>query len=96
MLRDGTPVAVWPSEAALVADVAAGPLLRERLPRWDAWDLGDRGQLLHAVRVFLERCPNCDGELALAEETVESCCRTAEVVTLTCRACDTPVLEVAV
>ncbi|WP_458208433.1 hypothetical protein [Haladaptatus sp. NG-SE-30] len=96
VLRDDTPVAIWPSEAALVADVAASPLLRERVPRWETKNLGVRGQLLHWVRLFLERCPSCDGDLAVAEETVKSCCRTAEVVTLNCEACDSPVLEVEV
>lgn len=96
VLRDDTPVATWPSEAALIADLAAAPLLRNRLQKAENTNLSARGQLLHAIRVFLERCPTCDGTLALSEETVESCCKTAEVATLTCRACDAIVLEVDV
>lgn len=96
VLRDGAPVATWPSEAALVGDLAAAPVLRERLPRWGELDLVARGRLLHAVRLFLERCPSCDGALAFSEGAVESCCRTAEVVTLACEACDALVLEVEV
>lgn len=94
VLDDDATVGMWPSEAALVADVAAVPVLRERIPGWDERDPPVRGRLLHSLRVFLEGCPICGGELSLAEETLESCCRSAEVVTLTCRSCDAPILEV--
>lgn len=96
VFRDDTLVAMWPSEAALVADVAVVPLLRERLVEWENTDVGVRGQLLHAVRVFLERCPACGGDLVLSEETMESCCRTAEVATLSCTDCESRLLEVEV
>lgn len=95
-LWDDTPVAMWTSEAALIADAAAAPLLQERLSEWERMDLGVRGQLLHGVRVFLERCPSCGGDLALSDETVESCCRTAEVATLACSDCEARLLEVEV
>jgi hypothetical protein len=94
VFQDDTPIAMWASEAALIADVAAAPLLRERLPEWESMDLGVRGQLLYGVRIFRERCPSCDGDLALSEGTVESCCRSAEVVELTCTSCDARLLEV--
>lgn len=93
---DDTPVAMWTSEAALVADLAAAPLLQDRVSEWRHGDLGVRGQLLHGVRVFLERCPTCGGDLALSEETRESCCRTAEVATLTCNDCGGRLLEVEI
>lgn len=94
--RDDTPVAVWTSEAALIADAAAVPLLQERLSDWKHMNLGVRGQFLHGVRVFLKRCPSCGGDLALSDETVESCCRTVEVATLTCSGCEARLLEVEV
>lgn len=93
---DDAPVAMWTSEAALIADAAAAPLLQERLSEWEHLDLAVRGQLLHGVRVFLERCPGCGGDLALSDETVESCCRTAEVATLVCSDCEARLLEVEV
>lgn len=96
VFQDDTPIAMWTSEAALIADVAAVPLLRERLPEWESADLGVRGQLLHGVRVFSERCPTCGGDLALSEKTVESCCRTAEVATLSCKSCEARLLEVEI
>ena len=62
-LRD-TEIGEWPSESAFLADLALRPTLEEWLPLWD--DLGDasRGELLARLRVFLEQCPVCDGELA--------------------------------
>lgn len=96
VFRNDVLVATWPSEAALLADVAAAPLLRERLPEWADANLAVRGQLLQGVRVFLDRCPVCGGDLALSEETVESCCRSTEVATLACTDCEARLLEVEV
>lgn len=93
---DGTPVARWESEAALVADVSAAELLRRRYPEWDDTELTTQGQLLHALRVFLDRCPVCESPVAFSERTVESCCQTAEVVALGCEECNARLLEVQV
>jgi hypothetical protein len=92
--EDDVEVARWPSRAALLADLAAIPILRERASDWD--DLGrvEQGQLLAGLRVFLDSCPDCDGPLSFGQETVESCCRTAEVITYDCDDCGARVMEV--
>ena len=94
--HDGDSIALWPSEAALIADLAAAAILHDRLPGWTDIGVPRRGQLLHSVRLFGERCPACDGDLTFSEETVRSCCTTGEVVTLACGACGATVLEVGV
>jgi hypothetical protein len=91
---DGQPVARWESRAALLADMAAMPELSQRTVGWDDMDLQVRGRLLNGVRVFAERCPACDGELAFSQETVESCCRSIDVVALGCDDCGARLLEV--
>ena len=97
MVRDGgQPVARWESRAALLADAAAYPWLADRVDAWDDLDLRDRGQLLNGARVFLERCPACDGPVAFSEDTVESCCREIDVVALSCSDCESLLLEVEV
>jgi rRNA maturation protein Nop10 len=44
--------------------------------------------------VFLESCPACGGDPELGEETVESCCRQAEVYTYSCPDCGARLLEI--
>ncbi|SEO97240.1 hypothetical protein SAMN04487948_10981 [Halogranum amylolyticum] len=87
-------VARWPSTAALVADVAAIPLLRDRASNWDDLSRAEQGQLLSGLRLFVERCPDCGGELLFSEDHVESCCRTVDVVTYDCDACAARVMEI--
>jgi hypothetical protein len=90
----GQAVARWESFGALLADMAAYGPLAERVPDWEDYDRQARGSLLNGARVFLEQCPACDGPVGFEEETVESCCRSMDVVALSCEACDARLLEV--
>jgi hypothetical protein len=73
----------WPSEAALIADVAGARALADRHPDWAAMDPVAKGRVLNGLRVFLETCP--DGSAAqFREDTVESCCSSYDVVTVEC------------
>jgi hypothetical protein len=83
----------WESRAAFAADLAAADVLADRYDGWDALDVADRGRLLYGLRVFLERCPSCGGPVAPARETVESCCRSREVVAVACRDCGARLVE---
>ncbi|OVE84583.1 hypothetical protein [Natronolimnobius baerhuensis] len=60
-------VGCWPSNAALLADLAAASVLETRGETWHGFDEDERGRILTALRVFLERCPNCDGEILETE-----------------------------
>jgi hypothetical protein len=91
---DGTRVGQWESRAALVADLAAGRELPAWLPEWDRFPTQVRSQLLGGLRIFLETCPDCDGPVVAGRETVESCCRSYEVVAASCDKCGSRLLEV--
>lgn len=94
VITDGEyPVADWPSRPALVADLAAAPLLAERDPDWPTDDREAQGRLLYGLRVFLESCPACGAEPVLGEETVESCCSSQHVYTYECPGCGERLLE---
>mgnify|MGYP000011756089 CR=1 FL=1 len=93
---NGTRIAHWESEAALIADVAAAAVFRERLDRWDDYSFEAQVELVGGLRLFLERCPDCDGPIAFGEETVESCCRSVDVVAMTCADCDSRLFEAEV
>jgi hypothetical protein len=76
-------VGQWPSEAALVADVAGARALADRHPEWSDFSAVAKGRVLNGLRVFLQTCP--DGSRAeFREDTVESCCSSYDVVTVEC------------
>jgi hypothetical protein len=89
----GAPLATWPSEGALVADLAADEVLVSRAPEWETLAPEQRFGLLAGLRSFLETCPLCDAPTELGEQTVQSCCRSWEVLSVHCTACDTDLLE---
>ena len=70
--------------AALLADSAAATLLAGRDSEWESRLPAERGQLLAGLRLFLDTCPVCGGPLAFGKETVESCCRSVDVVAVDC------------
>lgn len=90
---DGLHAADWPSRAALLADLGAVRVLRERDADWEARERTEQGRILAGLRVFAESCPACGGTPELGEETVESCCRRAEVITYGCPDCGARLLE---
>lgn len=90
---DGRQVGQWNSEAALVADIAGARALDGRLDGWADIDLERRGTTLAALRLFLERCPTCDGAVEMEETTAdpaagEACCFEKTVVRVRCERCD--------
>ncbi|WP_276302255.1 hypothetical protein [Halorussus lipolyticus] len=91
---DGGRLGQWESRAALVADLAAAKLLEERYDDWDALTVTNQSRVLSGLRIFLESCPDCGGDITMEQETVESCCRTMDVVAVSCADCDSRILEV--
>ncbi|MEF8756602.1 MAG: hypothetical protein V5A23_01895 [Halobacteriales archaeon] len=99
--EEGRPVAYegddrrhsWPSEAAMVADLAAHRVLSDRDGGWDGVSATQKLNILRALRGFLETCPVCGGEVVMTEETVASCCRDWEVVAVRCRDCEAHFVE---
>lgn len=88
-----TTLAKWESDAAFVADAAADAVLREWSADWADLAVDTRLELVGALRLWLDRCPSCTGAVSLDEETVESCCRSIDVVAATCDDCEIRVFE---
>lgn len=94
---DGSASVRWASVAALVADVAAGPLLDERCDDWTTFDRGRRQSVLAGLRLCLDRCPACDGTLTVTEREVDPCCqRPHRVAESVCDDCGAVVADAAV
>lgn len=91
--HDGRQIGKWESGAALIADVTAAGELAERYDRWGELGPFDRSRLLRGLRIFVEQCPECDGPISLDQDTVESCCRSFDVVAVTCEACGSRLFE---
>lgn len=90
---DGDRVGQWESEAALVADVAADRALAALSPGWSEVDVVNRSRILESLRMFLDTCPACSGQARMGQETVESCCRSLDVVAVTCQDCGSRLFE---
>lgn len=83
----------WPSEDALVFDVATDEALREVTDDWDEVPPKQRFRIVQSLRSFQDSCLFCDGSLVFSDNTVQSCCSERRVLTLHCDACDRRFLE---
>lgn len=90
---DGDRIGTWPSEAALVADLAVTAVLAEYCPEWTALEEELQGRIVTALRAFLKDCPDCGGEVEGSEKTVESCCSTHTSRSVKCTECDQALLR---
>jgi len=88
--RSDQTVGEWPSEAALIADVAAFVALSEQLPGWEKLDGVIRDELIARLRVFLESCPSCGGDLE--DESSEVLADEVAVPELSCVRCGAALL----
>lgn len=87
----GDWVGQWPSRPALVADLSTELALSGR--GWAGIERTERADLAARVRALAERCPVCDSPTRVSEDTVESCCGSAEVVAVTCPGCSARLAE---
>ena len=87
------PAGRWESRQAFLADLAAAGVLEERWDGWSRLPTARRSELLGSLRLFLETCPSCDGNVGLGTTVVESCCRRYDVLAATCDACDARLFE---
>ncbi|WP_080510203.1 hypothetical protein [Halorubrum distributum] len=74
----------WPSQGALLADVGATRVLDSWSTQWSTLAPAQRGQILNGLRLFLKQCPGESGSVSMDQETVESCCSSHEVITVSC------------
>ena len=90
---DDENIGHWESRAAFRADVAADRVLTANRGDWTTLALADRSAVLGALRLFVEECPSCTGEVGLEERVVESCCSSYDAVAGRCAGCDARLFE---
>lgn len=90
---DEEKVGTWLSYEALVADVAAQHVLRERITDWDDAPVDERSGIIRALRVYLDRCPSCKCPVELSKESRKSCCRSREYLVSECDDCGARLFE---
>lgn len=91
--RDQQVIGQWPSRAALIADIGASRVLESWDTHWTEYEPAEKGELLNGLRLFLDVCPTTGGEIAISEETVESCCSSHEVIAAVCEETDERIFE---
>lgn len=92
-IKVGRRIRKWPADGALVADLAANEAFGELTDRWSDVPLEQRIDTLELVRSLRETCPICEGDVDVSADTVESCCRSYEVVTVGCVDCEERLVE---
>ncbi|MFB6185569.1 MAG: hypothetical protein ABEI86_01715 [Halobacteriaceae archaeon] len=90
---DDQHIGQWESHAAFFADVGAARVLRNQFDRWSTLSVQDKSKVLNGLRIFLEQCPVCNGLVTVDQEVVESCCRSIDVVAVTCQDCNARLFE---
>jgi hypothetical protein len=91
---DGDTSAKWESSDAFVVDMAAERVLKDWVDNWTDLTVERRSGIARGVRVYLERCPRCDGTVTLDEEMVKSCCRAHRVLASRCDDCGVRLFEI--
>jgi hypothetical protein len=94
VMIDGRMVGQWESHAALTADLAADKVLREWTDEWERFHVINRSELLNSLRMFLEECTECGEPISVGQETVDSCCRSFDVVAVACDGCGSRFFEI--
>lgn len=84
----------WGTRASLSADLAAARLLADRLPRWEDLSPEARHRVLKGLRIFLDTCPACGGDVVTDERDVGGCCREVWATLRVCEDCDEYLLEI--
>ncbi|MFP4627846.1 MAG: hypothetical protein ACLFMX_02530 [Halobacteriales archaeon] len=85
----GFRVRKWPSEPALLADLASEAAMRSFADDWLEVPVEHRAKIREALRYLRDTCPACgEGTIIFTDDTVDSCCGTWEVVAAKCDACD--------
>ncbi|GAB7092482.1 hypothetical protein JCM18237_27530 [Halorubrum luteum] len=91
---EGVRAGGWPSRAAFLSDLASQTLLETWLPDWESLPPRDRTHLLAALRTFVDRCPDCGGDVVADTAVTRSCCRgDVTSVTTACDECDATIFE---
>jgi len=84
----------WPSEAALLADVATDAAIAAWTDRWATVPIEQRATIREELRTLGDGCPACGGPITTTADTVESCCGIHEVLAAECGACGDRLREV--
>ncbi|PSQ13085.1 hypothetical protein BRC93_00270 [Halobacteriales archaeon QS_5_70_15] len=80
----------------MAADVAAADLLAERVTEWEGFDYDRRRRTLRALRLSLDRCPNCGAGQTAETQRVDPCCQKPHLLAESvCEACGTAVADAA-
>ncbi len=91
---NGTLVHKCPSTTAVQVDRASATVLADWVATWDEITSAERGQLLRAVRLFIDECPTGDSTTFL--QKTESHCGTNQVAAVICEASGDRLLEQSV
>ena len=83
----------WPSEGALLFDIATDHALRTISDEWDEVPPRQRFMIAQSLRSFQDECLFCGGIPDFNNKPVTSCCSERRVLTFRCPECERLFLE---
>ncbi len=83
----------WPSEGALLFDIATDRTLREIADDWDEVPPRQRFMIAQSLRSFQDECIFCGGAVDFDNSPIPSCCSDRRVLSFHCTSCDRRFLE---
>lgn len=86
--KAGDTIRNWPSEDALLVDVAVDRTLRGETDDWADVPVRQRYMMLQSLRSFQDECLFCSGPIAFTDEVVELPSGPREVVSVDCDDCE--------
>lgn len=86
--HDETTIGQWPSETAFRVDLAFSEVLADRIDDWEDLSTAERGELCSGARLFLDTCPDCDGDLSFRVTGAPGADSGRQVALLACEECD--------
>lgn len=90
----GIKIHKWPSETALLSDLAGEQAMVAIADDWLDVPLKQRVSIRETFRFLRRDCAACGGEIVFTDDLVESCCGTWEVVAVRCADCGEHFVEV--
>ena len=80
----------------MVADLAACQVFARRDDEWPDRSPAERSRFAGSVRLYLDFCPDCGGDVSFDTDVVSSCCNDYEVATVSCEECGVTLFELPV
>lgn len=92
--NEGVSVLRWDSDLSVQSDhITLGTL--SNYDHWNKLSPEQRAQVVYSLRIFLEQCAECGGQIRPTQREIGSCCHSREELAYVCNGCDQILIGIA-